>query len=124
MIESENDLLDLALLADQHRVPQARLDPEALRRRRGREISCDLRRPRPAGTVPLTLQEVARVFAETGITGAPVVAGRELVGVVSTTDLVEFEQEVVGSEDEAWRQVEKYWRLKLSVIRDLLEKVK
>lgn len=39
----------------------------------------------------LTLQEVARVFAESGISGAPVVSGRELVGVISTTDLVEFE---------------------------------
>jgi CBS domain-containing protein len=45
----------------------------------------------------LTLQEVARVFAETGITGAPVVSGRELVGVVSTTDLVEFETTNPGS---------------------------
>lgn len=39
----------------------------------------------------LTLQEVARVFAESNISGAPVVSGRELVGVVSTTDLVQFE---------------------------------
>jgi CBS domain-containing protein len=39
----------------------------------------------------LTLQEVARVFAESNISGAPVVSGRELVGVISTTDLVEFE---------------------------------
>jgi CBS domain-containing protein len=39
----------------------------------------------------LTLQEVARVFAASGISGAPVVSGRELVGVISTTDLVEFE---------------------------------
>ena len=28
----------------------------------------------------LTLQDVARVFAEAGISGAPVVSGRELVG--------------------------------------------
>ena len=39
----------------------------------------------------LSLQEVARVFSGARISGAPVVAGRELVGVVSTTDLVEFE---------------------------------
>ena len=39
----------------------------------------------------LSLQEVARVFAGARISGAPVVAGRELVGVVSMTDLVEFE---------------------------------
>ena len=39
----------------------------------------------------LTLQEVARVFAASGITGAPVVSGKELVGVISSTDLVEFE---------------------------------
>lgn len=39
----------------------------------------------------LTLQELAQVFSAQGISGAPVVAGRELVGVISTTDLVEFE---------------------------------
>ena len=45
----------------------------------------------------LTLQEVARVFAEAGISGAPVVSGQELVGVVSSTDLVEFETTNPGS---------------------------
>jgi CBS domain-containing protein len=45
----------------------------------------------------LTLQEVARVFAASGITGAPVVSGRELVGVVSSTDIVEFETTNPGS---------------------------
>jgi len=45
----------------------------------------------------LTLQELARVFAAQGISGAPVVAGRELVGVISTTDLVEFETTNPGS---------------------------
>ena len=59
----------------------------------------------------LTLQEVARVFAETGITGVPVVSGRELVGVVSTTDLVEFETTNPGSprqreERSEWGEIE------------------
>jgi len=45
----------------------------------------------------LTLQDVARVFAEAGISGAPVVSGRELVGVISMTDLVEFETSNPGA---------------------------
>ena len=45
----------------------------------------------------LTLQEVARVFADAGISGAPVVSGRELVGVISMTDLVEFETSNPGA---------------------------
>jgi CBS domain-containing protein len=45
----------------------------------------------------LTLQELAQVFSAQGISGAPVVAGRELVGVISTTDLVEFETTNPGS---------------------------
>lgn len=39
----------------------------------------------------LTLQELAEVLAERGISGVPVVSGRELVGVISTTDLLDFE---------------------------------
>jgi len=39
----------------------------------------------------LTLQEVAEVLTGSGISGAPVVSGRELVGVISTTDVVEFD---------------------------------
>lgn len=39
----------------------------------------------------LSLQELAGVFAAAGISGAPVVSGRELVGVISSTDLIEFE---------------------------------
>jgi CBS domain-containing protein len=39
----------------------------------------------------LSLQELAEVLAGRGISGAPVVSGRELVGVISMTDLVEFE---------------------------------
>ena len=59
----------------------------------------------------LTLQEVARVFAEAGISGAPVVSGRELVGVVSTTDLVEFETTNPGTprqreERSEWGEIE------------------
>jgi CBS domain-containing protein len=45
----------------------------------------------------LSLQEVARVFAEASISGAPVVSGRELVGVISSTDIVEFETTNPGS---------------------------
>jgi CBS domain-containing protein len=59
----------------------------------------------------LTLQEVARVFAAAGISGAPVVSGRELVGVVSTTDLVEFETTNPGTprqrdERSEWGEIE------------------
>jgi CBS domain-containing protein len=59
----------------------------------------------------LTLQEVARVLAEAGISGAPVVAGRELVGVISSTDLVEFETTNAGSprqrdEGAEWGEIE------------------
>jgi len=59
----------------------------------------------------LTLQEVARVFAESGISGVPVVSGQELVGVISTTDLVEFDATHLGSgrkrdDDSEWREIE------------------
>lgn len=59
----------------------------------------------------LTLQELAQVFSAQGISGAPVVAGRELVGVISTTDLVEFETTNPGSprqheERPEWGEIE------------------
>ena len=59
----------------------------------------------------LTLQELAQVFSAQGISGAPVVAGRELVGVISTTDLVEFETTNPGSprqraERAEWGEIE------------------
>jgi len=54
----------------------------------------------------LTLQEVARVFAASAITGAPVVSGRELVGVISTTDLVEFETTNPGSPRQRENQID------------------
>jgi len=59
----------------------------------------------------LTLQEVARVFAASGITGAPVVSGKELVGVISSTDLVEFETTNPGTprqreERSEWGEIE------------------
>ncbi len=54
----------------------------------------------------LSLQELARVFAAAGITGAPVVSGRELVGVISTTDLVEFETTNPGSPRQRDERVE------------------
>ncbi len=39
----------------------------------------------------MTLREVAELFASEHITGAPVVDGARLLGVVSTTDLLDFE---------------------------------
>lgn len=45
----------------------------------------------------LSLQELAQLFAERRISGVPVVSGRELVGVISTTDLVDFESTTPGS---------------------------
>ena len=59
----------------------------------------------------LTLQEVARVFAASGISGAPVVSGRGLVGVSCTTDLVEFETTNPGTprqreERTEWGEIE------------------
>jgi CBS domain-containing protein len=59
----------------------------------------------------LSLQEVARVFAESSISGVPVVSGQELVGVISTTDLVEFDATNAGSskqrdDDTEWREIE------------------
>ncbi len=44
----------------------------------------------------MSLREAAERLAEAGITGAPVTAGGEVVGVVSATDLVEFDAETPG----------------------------
>jgi CBS domain-containing protein len=41
----------------------------------------------------LTLRELVEVFAEHEVSGAPVVAGGVVVGVISTTDIFEFREE-------------------------------
>jgi CBS domain-containing protein len=45
----------------------------------------------------MSLQQVAEVFAAHHISGAPVVDGQQLVGVVTTTDLVVFETSNPGT---------------------------
>ncbi|MCG8469431.1 MAG: CBS domain-containing protein [Gemmatimonadetes bacterium] len=40
-----------------------------------------------------TLRELAEFFVEEDVSGAPVLSGRKVVGVVSATDLVEFDAE-------------------------------
>jgi CBS domain-containing protein len=54
----------------------------------------------------LSLQEMAQILAGHGISGAPVVSGRALVGVISTTDLVEFESSTPGPPRQREGQVE------------------
>lgn len=44
-----------------------------------------------------TLREVAEVFSDEHIGGAPVVNGGELMGVISTTDLIEFQYTQPGA---------------------------
>jgi tetratricopeptide (TPR) repeat protein len=53
---------------------------------------------------------------------------REILGTLAKGDreaalveLVDFEREVVGDEEDAWRQIESFWKQKLGVIRDLLD---
>ena len=53
---------------------------------------------------------------------------RQILGVLATgdlegavVDLVEFEQSVVGEQEDAWRYTGKFWRFKLNVIRELLD---
>lgn len=45
----------------------------------------------------MNLHELAEVFASKRISGAPVVAGTDLVGVISSSDLLEFESTSPGS---------------------------
>ncbi len=45
----------------------------------------------------MNLHELAEVFASKRISGAPVVAGVDLVGVISSSDLLEFESTSPGS---------------------------
>lgn len=53
-----------------------------------------------------SLREVAALFADKHITGAPVVSGDKVVGVVSATDLVEFDAESSGVPRRREEQVE------------------
>lgn len=45
----------------------------------------------------LTLRELVEVFTDQEVSGAPVVAGGKVVGVVSTTDIFDFREETAGS---------------------------
>lgn len=45
----------------------------------------------------MSLHELAEIFASRRISGAPVVAGEDLVGVISTSDLLDFESTNPGS---------------------------
>ena len=44
----------------------------------------------------LTLRELVEVFAEQGVSGAPVVANSRVLGVISTTDILDFQEDNVG----------------------------
>ena len=44
-----------------------------------------------------TLKELAEFFVEESVSGAPVVSSEKLVGVVSVTDLIEFDAEARGA---------------------------
>lgn len=52
-------------------------------------MTSDVRVVRPE----TTLRELAEFFVDEGVSGAPVVSGRRVVGVVSATDLLEFDAE-------------------------------
>ena len=59
----------------------------------------------------MNLHELAEVFASRKISGAPVVAGMDLVGVISASDLLDFESTTPGSprhrpEQSEWGEVE------------------
>jgi CBS domain-containing protein len=59
----------------------------------------------------MNLHELAEVFASRKISGAPVVAGKELVGVISASDLLDFESTNPGSprhrpEQSEWGELE------------------
>jgi len=59
----------------------------------------------------MSLHELAEVFASRRISGAPVVAGVDLVGVISSSDLLEFESTSPGSprhrpEQSEWGELE------------------
>jgi CBS domain-containing protein len=54
----------------------------------------------------MSLQEVADVFVSEHITGAPVVSTERLIGVISTTDLLELEPHAMGTRAEAPEEVD------------------
>jgi CBS domain-containing protein len=59
----------------------------------------------------MNLHELAEVFASRKISGAPVVAGMDLVGVISSSDLLDFESTHPGSprhrpEQSEWGELE------------------
>lgn len=59
----------------------------------------------------MSLHELAEIFAAKRISGAPVVAGVDLVGVISSSDLLEFESTSPGSprhraDQTEWGEVE------------------
>lgn len=44
----------------------------------------------------LTLRELLQVLSDAGVSGAPVVAGGQVLGVISTTDVLEFQEDRDG----------------------------
>lgn len=50
-----------------------------------------------AVTASATLRELAEFFVDQDVSGAPVLSGDEVVGVVSVTDLIEFDVEERGA---------------------------
>lgn len=57
----------------------------------------DLMNPDVISVSPdLTLRELLEVFTEAGVSGAPVVSGGRVVGVISTTDVFDFREESGG----------------------------
>ena len=59
----------------------------------------------------MNLHELAEIFASKRISGAPVVSGADLVGVISSSDLLEFESTSPGSprhraDQTEWGEVE------------------
>ena len=54
----------------------------------------DLMQPDVAAVSPdLTLRELVEVFTEQGVSGAPVVANDAVVGVISTIDILDFQED-------------------------------
>lgn len=57
----------------------------------------DLMQPDVVAVSPdLTLRELVEVFAEQSVSGAPVVANGRVVGVISTTDILDFQEDSAG----------------------------
>lgn len=67
----------------------------------------DIMTPDPITLEPgMSLREAVEVLRGAGVTGAPVVRGGRLVGVVSTTDIVEFEASSPGIPPQRPEQVD------------------